>query len=337
MATSVTLEQLPDDVIVMVLQYVPVEDVLDCRLVCKRLCGLALHRDVWRHRSLEDDDEYAGAVLHLAPCLDTLKVTGRVPTLAVTTTRCAVASLELIAGPDESINVAEYALAVRNQELLGRLRKLELNICLESAADVLVRTVAMCSNLESLEIYEDFPDVTHPVVHGPPRPSLTNFRCVVDENSASFVNTILAVHAATLEHVNLGSGFDNEETTPANLLASMPRLCSLRCNKMVPGLNVVADCKTLRDVSFYANWEPDNIDVLSEFLRQATQLRRVHLDCDGGDDFPPRGRPDADQGPDLVLAAPPGAAGPRRARGRAPVAPRAAHATRSAPPGPERC
>ncbi|XP_052132006.1 uncharacterized protein LOC127751860, partial [Frankliniella occidentalis] len=204
MATSVlTLAKLPDDVIVMVLQYLPVEYVLACRLVCKRLCDLAFHWDVWRHRSLKDDDYYAGAVLHLAPCLDTLTVTGLVPTLAVTTTSCAVASLELLLDYASATTAVEYALALRNQESLGRLRKLYLDgleYYSTPGKDVLVRTVAKCSNLESLEVNGDLPLVSHPVVNGPPKPSLTNFRCAVNENSASFVNTILAAHAATLEH-----------------------------------------------------------------------------------------------------------------------------------------
>ncbi|XP_052132005.1 uncharacterized protein LOC113216450 [Frankliniella occidentalis] len=282
MATSVlTLEQLPADVIVMVLQYLPVKDVFDCRLVCKRLCDLALHWDVWRHRSLEDDAPHAGAVLRLAPCLNKLQVKGRVPTTttAATTTRCAVASLELYSDTGAVINAAEYALAVRNQELLGRLRKLELNTDLRPASDVLVKAVAMCSNLESLEIFDDLPDVSHTVVHGPPRPSLTNFRCSVDKNSASFAHIILALHAATLEQVSISAVDDFAETRIPELLVNLPRLRSLRYGLSLCGLNVVVECKTLREVSIYVDSELENIDVLSDFLRRANQLRRVHLDC----------------------------------------------------------
>ncbi|XP_052126693.1 uncharacterized protein LOC113205841 isoform X3 [Frankliniella occidentalis] len=233
------LDQLPDDVVVAVMQFLDVKDVLACRLVCKRLCGLALDRDVWRHRLLEDFHPSAGAVLHLAPCLDTLTVMGRV--LAATTTRCAVAKLELFSNTWAAPNGAPLALtlglALRNQESLGRLRGLQLGWMgsgLTLATDALVRTVASCSNLKSLEVI-GLPNVIHPVQHGPPMPSLTYFRCSVDKNSASFVHTILAGHAATLEEVNLviGAGLEIADTsTTAELLGTMPRLRSLRCQDL---------------------------------------------------------------------------------------------------------
>ncbi|XP_026285983.1 uncharacterized protein LOC113211727 [Frankliniella occidentalis] len=232
MATSqVTLEQLPDDVLVTVMQFLnDVEDVLACRLVCKRLCGLAVHRDVWSYRSLADDHPSAGAVLHLAPCLDTLIVTGRVPTLAATSTRCAVASLEL-RGNSGYFKPKKYAFIVNKQASFGRLRRLELfhlicRVFERAKADVLVRTVASCSGLESIKVIGKLPEVTHPVVQGPPRPSLTTFRCPpLTENSASFINTILAGHADTLEDVCIMSeGVKFDGTATVNLLAALPRL-----------------------------------------------------------------------------------------------------------------
>ncbi|XP_026272803.2 uncharacterized protein LOC113202668 [Frankliniella occidentalis] len=282
MATSMlTLEQLPDDVIVVVLQYLPVKDVLDCRLACKRLCILALHWDVWRHRSLEDDNPHAGAVLHLAPCLDKLTVTGRVPTLAVTSTRCAVAGLKLHGGA--ALDAPEYALAVRNQESLGRLRRLELettSIGLRHA-DALVRTVASCSFLESIDVVGWLPDVTHPVVLGPPRPSLTNFRCPLNSHSISFVDTILAGHAATLEKVDLLDVYTSEETRTrtANLLGAMPRLRSLRCSDRLWGLQDVAECKTLTRVHIMIHGDVyGKVETVAKLLRRAKQLRSVHLE-----------------------------------------------------------
>ncbi|XP_026291546.1 uncharacterized protein LOC113216059 [Frankliniella occidentalis] len=277
--SMLTLEQLPDDVIVMVLQHLPVEDVLDCRLVCKRLCGLSLQRDVWRHLSLKDDNPHAGAVLHLAPCLDKLTVTGRVPTLAVTTTSCAVSNLELEDG--EAFDDAKYALAVLNQESLGRLKRLVLGIVSPKEmikADLLFRTVAACAGLDSLSVFYEPPSTTHPIVRGPPASSLTMFRCVVGGNSASFVNAILAGHAATLEEVEIDNAdSDLKNTTLADLLAAMPRLHSLRCDSTLSGLEKVAECKTLTDVNIYLWRFRGDLDRVAEFLRRANQLRRVHL------------------------------------------------------------
>ncbi|XP_052124314.1 uncharacterized protein LOC127749582 [Frankliniella occidentalis] len=282
-ATSlVTLEELPDDVLVMALKYVDVEDILACRLVSKRFCGLALHRDVWRHRKLADCNPRAGAVLRLAPCLYMLKVTGRIPTLAATTTGCAVAKLMLM--PSElsvAANAAEYSLVVRNQESLGRLRELVLYPSEMNEADVLYRTVASCSGLASLSLSAYFmqPQITQPIVSGPPRSSLTYFTCSVDENSASFVNTILAGHSATLEAVEIPQS-DLQESTTAELLAAMPRLRKLLCDSVLCGLEAVAECKALRDVHIFVDMSLGDYDRAIQFLRRADQLRRVYLETE---------------------------------------------------------
>ncbi|XP_026273182.1 uncharacterized protein LOC113202944 [Frankliniella occidentalis] len=289
-STVLTLEQLPEDVLLMVMGFVSVEDVLACRLVCKALCGLALHPDVWRHRSLKDDEPHALAVLHLAPCLDELAVSGLVPTLAVTTTRCAAASLYLLSEPGVAFSIAEYALAVRNQESLGRLRRLELRCSIDKNTtpnDVLMRTVASCSGLEWIEIGGDIPDsICHPVVHGPPRPSLKYFHCpVTSANAATFVNTILAGHAATLETVNIESSSHLDLTATADLLAAMPRLRSLRCDAWSVGLEAVAACKTLIDVSISMSKDLDELGRVARFVRRAKQLRWFYVeyfDFEGG-------------------------------------------------------
>ncbi|XP_052128021.1 uncharacterized protein LOC127750409 [Frankliniella occidentalis] len=289
MASSVlTLEQLPDDVLVLAMQFVSVEDVLSWRLVCKRLCDLALHRDVWRHRSLRDDEPCADAVLHLAPCLDKLKVTGPDPSLAVTTTRCAVACLDLRKAGYGPFNAAEYALAVRNQEHLGRLRRLvlgvEMNPLEEPTADVLFWTVASCSGLDRLEVLYAPPIINQPVVHGPPSSSLKVFKCVACIETVSLVNTVLAGHAATLEEVEIYTDLDLWETTTADLLAAMPRLRSLRCDCSIGGLEKVAECKTLRDLDICLNGCTGDVDNAAKLLRRANQLRHVLLDNAAWDD-----------------------------------------------------
>ncbi|XP_026276225.1 uncharacterized protein LOC113205020 [Frankliniella occidentalis] len=286
MGSSVlTLEQLPDDVLLVAMHFVSVEDVLSCRLVCKRLCGLALHRDIWRHRSVADGKSCTGAVLRLAPCLNKLTVKSRVPTLAVTTTRCAVANLELL--PDYELHrdqvpecVLALALSVRNQEALGRLRRLKLVIYLPSA-DALLRMVASCSHLESLTVIGNR-GIRHPVLNGPPVPSLREFQCSLVPSCESFVHTILAGHAATLEDVALSGA---HETTTSILLAALPRLHRLRLDDEVRGLEAVAACKTLRDVHITLYEDLDNLGKnAAEFLRRAYRLRRVHLEYSAGSD-----------------------------------------------------
>ncbi|XP_052127236.1 uncharacterized protein LOC127750234 [Frankliniella occidentalis] len=287
MATSsVTMELLPDDVLVMVMQFLDVADVLACRLVCKRLCGLALHPDVWRHRSLSDDEPCASAVLRLAPCLNKLIVTGQVSTLAVTTTRCAVKKMILLATHTKATDqmalmATEYAYAVYKQESLGRLRHLELCQMYHlhmPVTDVLLRTVASCSDLKSLVFNSELPVTSTRVVHGPSRSSLTYFHCPFGESSASFLLTILAGHAATLEEISIGSDLDFEETGTADLLAAMPRLRFLKCEDSLRGFEVVAECKTLRRVHICLFGDHDEFDGLPKFLRRAKQLRRVHLE-----------------------------------------------------------
>ncbi|XP_052128557.1 uncharacterized protein LOC127750576 [Frankliniella occidentalis] len=285
MATTslVTLEQLPDDMIAKVMQHVAVRDVLACRRVSKRFCSVALHWDIWRHRTLSDDEPCAGAVLRLAPCLKTLIVTGRVPTLAATTTGCAVAKLVLRSWSDQPVafNAAEYALAVRNQESLGRLRILALVLRYpeKTEADVLYRTVAACSGLESLSVVIEPPlQTTQPIVRGPPSSSLTYFRCDVTENSASFVNTILAGHAATLETVEIPNSKLRRGTT-AELIAAMPRLRRLQCDNRLVGLQAVGECKALRELHIHLHRDVGGAsDRAAHVLLRVKQLQRVHLE-----------------------------------------------------------
>ncbi|XP_052132408.1 uncharacterized protein LOC113203046 [Frankliniella occidentalis] len=277
----VNMELLPDDVLITVLQFLDVEDVLACRLVCKRLCGLALDQYVWRHRSLADDHPRAGAVLLLAPCLKMLTVTGRVPTLAATTTGCAVESLELRSRDADPFSPAEYSLAVLKQEALGRLRRLKvagMDRGVSTGPDVLARTIASCSGLESLEVLGWLPELSRPIVRGPSAPSLTRFHCLANERAASFVYSILASHAPTLEEVSTGTDFPFQETVTAKFLAKLPRLRSLRCENPIGGLEAVAASPTLCEVSFELYPEDlDQFNILQQFLHRAGHLRSVHL------------------------------------------------------------
>lgn len=283
------MDQLPDDVLVVVMQYLEVKDVLACRLVCKRLTDVALHRDLWRHRTVSDNEPWANAVLNLAPCLQKLQVTGVDnvdSTLALTTTRCAVASLVL---ETNHFNDLESALVVRNQETLGRLKHVVVGDShvnyVRGGADVFLRTLATCSGLESLEFKGRLPRISRPFTSALPIPSLTRFSSPDDNEgfiskAMPFVSTILTGHAKTLEDIDLYNlqcpPWDNKAT--ATLLSALPKLHTLSCRADIPGLEIVAECKTLRELTLHIYSDQDFAGSITKFLRQANQLRKIHLD-----------------------------------------------------------
>ncbi|XP_026280137.1 uncharacterized protein LOC113207696 [Frankliniella occidentalis] len=293
------MEQLPDDVLVMTMKkYLGVEDVIGCRLVCKRFAALALHPDVWRGRrifrsTLSRARHYATTVLHLAPCLLEVYSTDMFP--ALITTRCAIKHLTLQVAKEGFI-ASEYALVVRNQEALGRLRGLYLGCYHQvTGGDALMSTLALCCGLETLEFSSCVPRTLRPVVHGPPSASLKKFKCELIKNSASFVNTMLAAHASILEDVELNvshkslfesyNSWNSDET--ARLLAGTPKLRRL-ISSVLPGLEAVAVAarETLRSLGldFIAKDQPA-VREAARTLRKATKLENVFLTfLDDGDD-----------------------------------------------------
>ncbi|XP_052133193.1 uncharacterized protein LOC113213875 [Frankliniella occidentalis] len=133
------LDQLPEDILAMAMSRLCVVDVLACRLVCKRLAGLAQHPDVWRHRHLDVDDYSKSArieccrVLRLAPCLREISTS---VTTALScrhadlrTTSCAARVLSIAVdmggkcGPEEATKAVQV---IKQQEALGRLRAVSL-------------------------------------------------------------------------------------------------------------------------------------------------------------------------------------------------------------------
>lgn len=286
------IANVPDILLVMVLAHLDVADLLNCRVVCKRLLRLVADRDVWRHRILCNGYKAnANALLHLAPCLKELFILG--DTLSLTTTKCAVEELHLHISfaanelHQPVVTSAELALVVRVQEALGRLKRLHLRCSRQLAdGDVLLRTLAANSDLESLELLGLAPFANQPVLQGPTRSSLKRFQCILTQNSESFVTTVLAGHAATLETIDLGvpshkyraytgGAFD---TTTARLLGAMPNLQELRCG-LVPGLESLAASETLKALRLIVHtFERRAIEGAAETLRGASQLRTVSLD-----------------------------------------------------------
>ncbi|XP_026286157.2 uncharacterized protein LOC113211853 [Frankliniella occidentalis] len=289
------MELLPDDVLVEVMKYLDVPSLMTCRLVCKRLGGLALHPDAWRDRYLPASGPVpACAVLRLAPCLEgmSVKLQSAKCILAYTTTRCAVSRLLLEVAGSHGLHAA---LIIRNQEALGRLRCVEVEFCAPRVAradvSVLWGTVAATRGLEQLHL--DCPGLT--VRHmdsltshcTPPRPSLKYIQAELSSKSQNFNNLVLSAHAPTLDLVHISNhsyGRCPTSTATATILAGMPNLRQLYCPLQLPGLEAVAACESLRELHLHvcAKTEVQDVAGAAGLLRRATQLRElnVHYDCD---------------------------------------------------------
>ncbi|XP_026272974.1 uncharacterized protein LOC113202787 [Frankliniella occidentalis] len=295
------MEALPDDALLEVMQYLDIADLLACRLVCRRLGSLALLPELWRHHSIDIDDVYPDdgeiprysicAVLRLAPCLRSWHVClpEKYHTMFATT-RCAVNKLTLWMRQVDGKGALQASLLIRNQEALGRLRRLSLGLgnavvyyCVKDTADAyeLLGTVASTSRLEELSItgFQRYPQSTlagldrsflgaslKSFEHDPRRP-----------DAEPFCQFILSTHASTLESIDLDEHAQTSTST-ATLLAGMPNLRSLRCG-MMPGLEAVAGCELLRDLDLCVAYDGE-ARAAAEFLRRATQLVKLTLRYD---------------------------------------------------------
>lgn len=270
------MELLSDDEALLVLRYLPVRSLLDCRLVCKRLLALVAHPDAWRHRRVGDDwlDEFTCLcpVLRVAPCLRGLSensINTRKPDSCLPAsfawTRCAVTSLKLVVNSQADVGVA--AAAINRQDALGRLKELNLSFLVsggECDAALLLATVLSLRGLEKLNI-RGTPSLRSNTTPTPsverilstctrtaPEPSLREFTCELVVELESFVSAILTRHAATLERVdlswllhNIASSLSISSTAP--LLAALPRLRKLACCSIL-GVEAVAACESLTDL-----------------------------------------------------------------------------------------
>ncbi|XP_026283802.1 uncharacterized protein LOC113210160 [Frankliniella occidentalis] len=287
---QLTLQQLPDDVLVLMMQHLAVDDLFACRLVCRRLRDLALHPEIWSHRRLDEDKPCVCAVLGLAPCLDRAVYSKKVHTRAFTMTRCAVRHLTLRVR--QGTECARACIALLRQEVLGRLKSVQLHVSysLEDVApvapledaDALLGTLVACRGLESLDLTDSLPEqyVMRPVLHGPSRSSLKYFRCYLSEETATFVNTVLAGHAATLQEVDFGCQYFEEEGT-FQPFVGLSVLRRLTCT-VFTGMQALASCKMLTAVSLslFEDYTPESVvQGAVEFLRLlAGQLRTVSLE-----------------------------------------------------------
>ncbi|XP_026271754.1 uncharacterized protein LOC113201956 [Frankliniella occidentalis] len=309
--TAMELEQLPDEVVMLVLGYVAVDDLFAFRLVCKRLGGLALHPGVWRHRRRATDRRTISndpdgpkklcRLLRLAPRLASLYVPvestqdHHFPLYA--TTRCAVRRLNLDVSHAGSVPAA---LIVRNQEALGHLTVVVLTFFSTVVdAAVLLGTLASTSVLKKLEVRHGWlvDGLSAGSLHySVARPSLTYFKCHLTSDTQPFVDLVLAGHAATLETVDLGGPrhISHITTSTGCLPACMPNLRDLNCS-LLPGMETLAP--SLTNVTLHVTPEM-RLGVLgaAEMLRRASKLRYLTLK------YCPAARTSAYVGVDLVEA-----------------------------------
>ncbi|XP_052124042.1 uncharacterized protein LOC113211243 [Frankliniella occidentalis] len=288
------MELLPDDALLEVMKYLKIEDLLACRLVCRRLGALAMLPELWRHQRFklvcgDETPRYNEcSVLRLAPCLRAWHV--NVPLekfhTLYSTTRCAVNKLTLSLNNVSGKDALQASLVIRNQAALGRLRRLSLGPCSwksvldDVEAAVLLGTVASTPGLEELKI-EGFlsfaPSLLDGLHRSFPGASLKSFEHHPQSpDEEPFCDLILSTHAATLESVSLGY-YPLISTSASTLLAGMPHLRRLRCG-MMPGLEAVAGCEQLRLLHLCVAYDGEAL-ATAEFLRRATQLLKVRLQC----------------------------------------------------------
>ncbi|XP_026283099.1 uncharacterized protein LOC113209663 isoform X3 [Frankliniella occidentalis] len=295
------LMRYPDELLLLILEKVRRVDLFACRLVCRRLGALALHPGVWRHRRLVvNRRRLTCPVLRLAPCLAKLVVT--VPTssnchpLTLLSTKCAASSLQLIVGPG---GAAQGALVIRNQEALGQLRSLEVELedDFENEVDmsgheaaVILGAVASTGGLRDL--------VVNPIPECAPSPLV--IECFIRNNEVSapllkrlhfnvclrtqsLLKHVVAVNNATLTAINL-TGFESmtavtEMVALAPVLATLAALRELAC-PLLPGLEAVAACEALEKVDLQLSpGTPAATRSAVQFFLRAKALRHVAMEC----------------------------------------------------------
>ncbi|XP_026290566.1 uncharacterized protein LOC113215177 isoform X1 [Frankliniella occidentalis] len=311
------METLPDDVWLLVLEKLMRStvdrDIFNCRLVCKRLAVLVLHPSLWRGRTLRGVSSppvCACPVLRLVPCLE--KMLLHLPEegcrqWSYASTRCAAAKLAINVNKGTS-----YAAAVIcRQEMLGRLKRVVVYFDPDaddgalSEVSVLLGTLASTSRLERLCVVVYAAKKPMPTTPAPflasttVASSLRKFRCTLSPLFEPFVRFILSEHAATLEKVDLGESDSSLAfSSTAPLLAGVTNLSKLTCS-CLPGLEVLATCKTLRVLELNVHTRSLNrqtVAGVAKLLRRAEHLREVKLE------YWPAVRSVADVGADLVSA-----------------------------------
>ncbi|XP_034246898.1 uncharacterized protein LOC117648502 [Thrips palmi] len=269
-----SLLDLPDDVLLAVLAYLSPVELLACRVLCRRLRDLCLHRELWKTahvRSVVGDRGVARAALRLAPCLRRVFFgdLGPISSL-VASTECAVTELSVLVRLDTE--VAPATAIVQKFATLGGLKSLDLLLGMSLEIDTaydLLEAVYRLTCLRELKI-----SVCQNSELGDPRRDGARVRSSLVKLSYSrfqdpFLELLLTTHGATLEEVALLTG----DSLPVNLLAAMPRLRSLTChmsNELVYS-HGLSRLETLHLNASDRFFTPNAL----EFFRRAPNLRTV--------------------------------------------------------------
>ncbi|XP_034244675.1 uncharacterized protein LOC117647175 [Thrips palmi] len=280
-----SLLDLPDDALLAVLAYLSPAELLGCRVVCRRLRDLCVHRHLWKSAAV--DCELLSA-LRVAPCLRKLsfedldlKLTPaeKVASL-VASTECVVDYLKFLVNFDN--DETELALAtavVQKFTALGGLRALRLIFLykIRSPAPVasLLKAALSVPDLRELMIFMRVKSSRMPVPwleELDARPSLIKLTYL--GKCDRFLTWLLKTHADTLEDVNLMC----DDRLPINLLAMLPRLRSLACNT-THGLLYSAALSNLDTLKLFNKDQDFSVFPPSalDFLRQAPHLRSVSV------------------------------------------------------------
>ncbi|XP_034248611.1 F-box/LRR-repeat protein 12-like isoform X2 [Thrips palmi] len=282
---------LPDDVLVAVLAYLPPRELFRCRLLCRRLRDLCLHRDLWRRVCLPAQERgVVRAALLLAPCVrhvhsDTLGLEALASLVAGTT--CVVKELTVSVG--SAPDVALATPLIEKLSSLGGLRKLWVSFADTpvATASPLLQVIYSVSDLRELNIWINS-DASMPIAwcDVKQKPSLT-LLSYTSPTMDPFLHLMLQTHAATLEKVYLNKVWKMPEPAsnavpgqsdfPLTLLNAIPRLRALCCFPN-DGLSQLQAGDALKELSFTGIHREGFPAGALEFIRKATQLQVVNID-----------------------------------------------------------
>ncbi|XP_034233109.1 uncharacterized protein LOC117640611 isoform X3 [Thrips palmi] len=289
-SAAVTMDEplllaLPDDALLAVLAFLPPRQLLDCRVLCRRLRDLCLHADLWRRVSLTRWRRRClwRAALRLAPCLRELDLcdTDDLADAAaeVAATACVVAKLSLNVASDRDVAMA--ATIVEKMSALGGLTGFSLFVNdyyygTVFDLDPLLAAVNNVSHLTHLEIQNEFESAallsSCADLEGSPSVKRLSYTSSTED---TLLEALLETHASTLEHLHLDT-----EHVPVSALKELPKLRSLTCELQptedVSGLKALPSLASL-DFSWEVSGSPGALELLGE----APHLRKVSVPCSG--------------------------------------------------------
>lgn len=247
------LERLPDDVLLEVMQRLGAEDLLACRLVCRTLCRLALHRDAWRSKTLvcDRDEHRTCSLLRLAPCLRELQLylsaSENVCDHSVAcATACEVTQVTMILESGSGLGYQASQLLI-GLATPGRLKTVK--VLLATALDRTEATMLFLAILRTPgpgleEITIKGRNIRQPMLKPSPvyeglrSSSLRTFFLNV-EGVGEWAQLVLSAHGETLKKVVLATALVETEATAA------PCNLTLQCLRSVQELTVRLDPRLL--------------------------------------------------------------------------------------------